>query len=184
MAILSTTTRIATSVVGLVAALSLTVACSSTRNGTPVGGAGSAQGTSASVSGSVPSSAPTTAAVPTFPSPTAVPPSLTTTAAPTTSTASVPTGGSDAAFCAAIKAAGGSSGVPSDTTSQAGLKKIAAQWRRIAATAPASLKADANKVARFLQDAANGKLDPNAVQQLSPATQHVVQYYATHCTPD
>lgn len=156
----STMRRYGASLVALAGAAAVTVACSSTRNGTPQpAGTSSGRHTSAAVSTS----------------------SLPSASASTSRVGGGGSAGSQSQFCQDFTS-GQADRVPSTSGSKAAIARVAKVWASIAADAPAAIKADAQKVSKFLNDFVQDKIDPAAAQQATPAIQRVLTYFSAHCT--
>jgi hypothetical protein len=58
---------------------------------------------------------------------------------------------------------------------------VVATWDKLAAEAPAEIKADVKAVADFLRGELSGRIDPSAAAKLSTAATHIGSYVATQC---
>jgi hypothetical protein len=60
-------------------------------------------------------------------------------------------------------------------------KYAAALWRKLAADAPAVIRADTQLVAQFVTDAANGHPDPSKVPEVMTALGKVTDWASRNC---
>ncbi len=159
--------RIARSIAGVLVAGALLVGCSSVRNGTPLG-----SGTSSPTSTRVPTALQS--------SPTTADPSSAQETASSDPTDSGGGNSGESQFCSDFSS-GDLSGIPANNSSKADVKRISDAWSKLAQDAPAAISADAHKVADFIKGFADGQIDPVAAQQVSPAIEHVINYFSAHC---
>jgi hypothetical protein len=162
--------RLGVSAVGIVGVLAFTVGCSSSSAGKPVPATNKpAVSASAAASLTVPSGS---ASVPTLPS--GLPSSL-----PVNVPSSIPALGGKDPFCKELSseqlASLGSATAGGDIS---GAVKI---WDKIAADAPAAIKADAKSVDAFLHTVQAGNPDVSKAQELSGAIQRITSWISTNC---
>lgn len=165
MRLMESVRRLAVPAAGLLGAVAMCVACSSSTSGSPNS---SSAGAGVSLPGSPSISIP-------FPSLTGVPsisggiPSL----------SGIPSIGGDQAGSAFCKDFDASSLADLGSTSDA--SKALAQWDKLAADAPAEIKDDVQAVDDYLHDVMAGKVNPSDAGKLSSAASNLGKYYAAHC---
>lgn len=161
MTVTAAVRRLGASVIGSAAVLALSVGCSSSTDGKGLS-PGSLVSTAAGQSSTAATSLPT----------------VTPSSAPVTLPSSSPVlGAGSSQFCKDLNGQGnlGNVGSAGDFT------KAIEAWDKLAAAAPAEIKADVRLVARYLHGAASGKVDPAVAQKLSQAVIDIGTYTATHC---
>ena len=93
---------------------------------------------------------------------------------------SAPGGGAVAGdFCKDFKSIGDLKA--SDFTSPDRAKKVLAVWDRLAAEAPAPIKADVQAIDDFLQTVESGHPDVSKIQKLAQVNVRIGRYIQTHC---